>query len=693
MKGAMRAMLLGVAIPLAVFITGVVLTLVLLEKDKVKEDQGRQEYAVAKGQEAVQGIREAISDSLNTAWALAGYVAGQGRVPINHEGTKEDRMVLLDNERFQNFASRLKERFPSVGSFQLQPSAVLTQAHPPLTPGVLPHGHDLLYDTNRRADILAGIELQSMLVAGPFPLVQGGVALLSRYPVFIWPSGMDLRTLTVNESMQYWWGMTASLVLVDTLLHKQVKITDILPQGDVDYVLEYWNDNTQSVVIVSNQTMLLDAPSVNAKGVLRKKLVDNSFALLEVALPGGRRWNLWVRKHKMAELHAGSIALGVVTSLAAALVIASVFWLPLIARQNLYRVLYDVFEGVGVMEIDNPDEVESRMPTDSPDYFTNSLKRMLNNLIIYRRFLPESVKVDTEEESVADSQSQTISQSARTHSCSSGYTTSTGLSSRLSSVRKIRAHRVITGFNQTKCTVVHFECREGRVLGNEVQEAEKKHTQFLSTVHSHVSERRGTIFAVGGGWCAAEFNCIQRVAMHAMHGTSTALTVWNNDGTIRSGVYSCNSYSGNVGTDALMGFTIASPAPERAALLAYHAHTLPEGGTVVGRSVYEAAKLHIQHVAADVVVFPGGVTEIVYAALAQKKSCGQEWMYDLEEGSQNTEYDMAWEMLGSDGTIQRRWKVETVWSRRLMSHIGPLLAGKNQGYTVDMDLTRPRQSN
>ena len=69
-------------------------------------------------------------------------------------------------------------------------------------------GHDLLDDPARRAEALAAIESRELTLAGPFTLVQGGVAVIGLFPAFI-PD---------DSGEDQFWGFTIALIRVQSLL-------------------------------------------------------------------------------------------------------------------------------------------------------------------------------------------------------------------------------------------------------------------------------------------------------------------------------------------------------------------------------------------------------------------------------------------------------------------------------------------
>ncbi|MGK0201615.1 MAG: signal transduction histidine kinase [Planctomycetota bacterium] len=87
-------------------------------------------------------------------------------------------------EQFLRFATALEGGREGVRSLQLAPNAVVKfLTHPELNVGA--EGHDLLGDPNRRELVQRVIDQRQYLIAGPKTLVQGGVGVIGRLPVYL----------------------------------------------------------------------------------------------------------------------------------------------------------------------------------------------------------------------------------------------------------------------------------------------------------------------------------------------------------------------------------------------------------------------------------------------------------------------------------------------------------------------------
>ncbi len=119
--------------------------------------------------------------------------------------------ILKRNQgEIKNFGPLADDIIASLGgltNLQLAPGGIVRQIYP-LAGNERAIGHNLLRDDNRRNEALLAIEQRKLTLAGPFELVQGGVAIVGRNPVFI-------KDSSGNEEF---WGFTSALILIDDLL-------------------------------------------------------------------------------------------------------------------------------------------------------------------------------------------------------------------------------------------------------------------------------------------------------------------------------------------------------------------------------------------------------------------------------------------------------------------------------------------
>eukprot|EP01084_Bolivina_argentea_P110298 196985_1 len=85
---------------------------------------------------------------------------------------------------FDKLAFDTINNFGGITNLQLAPNAILSDIYP-LEGHEKAIGHDLLADPNRREAVIQAIESETITFAGPLVLIQGGVSVIARNPVFV----------------------------------------------------------------------------------------------------------------------------------------------------------------------------------------------------------------------------------------------------------------------------------------------------------------------------------------------------------------------------------------------------------------------------------------------------------------------------------------------------------------------------
>ena len=134
-------------------------------------------------------IDKALSRALNATYVLA----------------QEVRRTRGEVEGFESLAERLIASFGGITNLQLAPDAIIRRIHP-LAGHEKAIGHNLLRDDKRRNAARTAIDTGLITLAGPFELVQGGIAVIARNPVFL-----------ETDGKQHFWGLASALILIDDL--------------------------------------------------------------------------------------------------------------------------------------------------------------------------------------------------------------------------------------------------------------------------------------------------------------------------------------------------------------------------------------------------------------------------------------------------------------------------------------------
>uniref|UniRef100_A0A8W7PRF7 PAS domain-containing protein n=1 Tax=Anopheles coluzzii TaxID=1518534 RepID=A0A8W7PRF7_ANOCL len=179
--------------------------------------------ALADASDRGNAVRVAIDRALSSTYAL-GAMVRQGRGQL---------------DEFDTFARPLIIYYPGVMSLQLAPAGVVQQIYP-LKGNEKAIGHNLLADPARNKEAFMARDTGQMTLAGPFPLLQGGIGAVGRLPIFI---GRD------KNGKPHFWGFAIALVRFPDVL--QSAGLDWLPQRGYQYRLWRRHPDTGQVQIMA----------------------------------------------------------------------------------------------------------------------------------------------------------------------------------------------------------------------------------------------------------------------------------------------------------------------------------------------------------------------------------------------------------------------------------------------------------
>ncbi|XOB61825.1 PAS domain S-box protein [Campylobacterota bacterium DY0563] len=115
-----------------------------------------------------------------------------------------------DMSSFESFAKMLLSELKSVNNLQLAPNAVVEKIYP-LKGNEKAIGHDLFKDDARKKEAFLTKRSHKLTLAGPFKLIQGGIGIIARKPVYI------------NDKF---WGFASALIILDDLI-KNTNINEL----------------------------------------------------------------------------------------------------------------------------------------------------------------------------------------------------------------------------------------------------------------------------------------------------------------------------------------------------------------------------------------------------------------------------------------------------------------------------------
>ncbi len=169
-------------------------------------------------------LERQLDRSLSSTFALASILRQSGRI-----------------DNFDTLAAEIIKNYGGISNLQLAPNGVVTQIYP-LAGNKAAIGHDLLNDPRRRIEALAAIESRRLTLAGPFTLVQGGVAVIGRLPVFV-PG---------KAGGERFWGFTIALIRLPALL--ELSNLNRLVEHDYNYQLSRVDPDKGARVIFAQST-------------------------------------------------------------------------------------------------------------------------------------------------------------------------------------------------------------------------------------------------------------------------------------------------------------------------------------------------------------------------------------------------------------------------------------------------------
>lgn len=147
--------------------------------------------------------------------------------PPTHRIPDYNNRTVQYTARFEQIASQLHalvNTSSSIMNMQLAPLGVVGFIHP-LASNSKAIGHDLLRDPARVPDTIKTIKAQTLVMAGPVPLVQGGTMMVARLPVFVHKElgvGIDTRDIPlIGEEVKKdhrLWGFAVLLINFQKLL-------------------------------------------------------------------------------------------------------------------------------------------------------------------------------------------------------------------------------------------------------------------------------------------------------------------------------------------------------------------------------------------------------------------------------------------------------------------------------------------
>jgi len=145
----------------------------------------------------------------------------------------------ISYQTFNDVASLVYEKNRGIRGIQFMPKAIVTYSYP-VKGNEAVIGKNFLKIPERLKDVKLAIDTKSIALSGPYHLIQGGLGVVARNPVF-------LRDAAGKE---YFWGFSA--IILDLPLALERAGLGNLPASGYDFQLFCVNENNERLVIAGN---------------------------------------------------------------------------------------------------------------------------------------------------------------------------------------------------------------------------------------------------------------------------------------------------------------------------------------------------------------------------------------------------------------------------------------------------------
>jgi signal transduction histidine kinase/sensor domain CHASE-containing protein/HPt (histidine-containing phosphotransfer) domain-containing protein len=152
-------------------------------------------------------LQRQLDRALSSTFALALHFRQNGRI-----------------DNFEFLAAEMLKSYDGLSSLLLAPNGVVQQGYP-LKGNTRALGLDIVNDPKRRTEALATIASRTLTLAGPFTLINGGIGVAGRLPVFL----LD------EAGEEQFWGVIIALIRLPELL--EASRLHLLVQSGYDYEL------------------------------------------------------------------------------------------------------------------------------------------------------------------------------------------------------------------------------------------------------------------------------------------------------------------------------------------------------------------------------------------------------------------------------------------------------------------------
>ncbi|WP_394788435.1 EAL domain-containing protein [Rhodoferax sp.] len=228
-----------------------------LEQRRVQTERARIDSVVADRAHAIQSM---IERALSSTYALSAMVHQSGGEFANFEGVAGEMLQL----------------YPGVTMFSLSPNGVVRKVVP-MAGNEATMGFNQLKDPIQGKEANRAVQTGQLTLAGPLNLVQGGLGVVGRLPVYL-PDSPQLGT----QAKLHFWGFISVVIRLPEALASS-GVSQLVNQG---IAYELWRVRPSDQ---KRQTIAVSGPGELVDPVDREVLVPNGHWVLSAAPVKG--WN------------------------------------------------------------------------------------------------------------------------------------------------------------------------------------------------------------------------------------------------------------------------------------------------------------------------------------------------------------------------------------------------------------------
>lgn len=231
---ARRLLLSPLRIFCVLLLCGLVTSFFVLKQVEALAYESHKASALALGQNHAALINTTIANNMSANYALAAMVRETGG----------------DLSFFESYAKSLHKIYPIASHFTLSPDGIIQLVYP-LAGNEASLGLNQLKFKQQQEEANKARISRQLTLAGPVKMVQGGVAIIGRWPVLL-PNA---------QGQEAFWGFTNVAVTLDALL-KKANFREITSQ-DYQYRLVKWLGPTEVLITASSNVEFHDAVKID----------------------------------------------------------------------------------------------------------------------------------------------------------------------------------------------------------------------------------------------------------------------------------------------------------------------------------------------------------------------------------------------------------------------------------------------